>query len=97
MFSTADVPVYLGNTLSDGTVLEELTLITKKLAVVWRVARWSLMAHLHRRVGFGPSTPQPSSEGALQPSSVTAHVSTTASTLTVGLGLSWMAMAAAAT
>ena len=44
-----------------------------------------------------PSRSQPSSEGAIWPSTVTARVSTTDSNLMVGQGLSRMAIAAKAT
>ena len=46
----------------------------------------TLMAHFHRRVPFGPSTPQPSSEGVVCRGSVAARISTADSTLMVGWG-----------
>ena len=55
------------------------------------------MVRFHRRERLGPARLGPVVKGAGWPSSVTARVSTAASTLMVGRGLSRTAIATAAT
>ena len=103
--NNANLPAEHGESQQRTLLVRQGDGISRMLNKPWEcVSCYSNVPFFNRRVRLGPSMPQPSGEGAVWPSSVTARVSTADSTLMVadsnlmvGWGLSRMVIAVAAT